>query len=153
MYPVSQYLTMITQAETAPYNLAAVGRRWLSHPDARIFWTKFVIALGFLSGFLLSRKLWVSTRFFPLTPVIHKLPRIPYPVDYIYFAALLVLLVVIALSPSRGSTFLSSFPSSYFLLCWINRGGSRGPTNISLCWRRWAFSPGRATTHKVEMMP
>ena len=106
---------MITQAETAPYNLAAVGRRWLSHPDARIFWTKFVIALGFLSGFLLSRKLWVSTRFFPLTPVIHKLPRIPYPVDYIYFAALLVLLVVIALSPKPRIYIFIFVPLILFL--------------------------------------
>jgi hypothetical protein len=37
------------------------------HPDRRYLWLKLVLALGLASGFLLSSKTWVSTRFFPLT--------------------------------------------------------------------------------------
>ncbi len=52
--------------------------------------------MGFAAGFLLSRHLWISSRYYPLIPVWHGLPRIPYPVDYICFAALFLLLGLIA---------------------------------------------------------
>jgi hypothetical protein len=73
------------------------GRSLFSRPDARFFWIKLVVVVGFLSGFLLSSKLWVTTRFFPPIPVFPGLPRISYPLDYFYFAVLIALLVMIAI--------------------------------------------------------
>lgn len=47
------------------------------HPDRRYLWLKLVLALGLASGFLLSYKTWVSTRFFPLTPLWSGFPSPP----------------------------------------------------------------------------
>src|SRR2546421_907284 len=50
-------------------------------------------------SFLLSWKLWLSSRLFPLAPVGNCLPEIPYPIDYIWFLSLLALLAVISFLP------------------------------------------------------
>ena len=55
------------------------------------------VAIGF--SFLLSWKLWLSSRLFPLAPVSNHLPEIPYPIDYIWFLSLLALLAVVILLP------------------------------------------------------
>ena len=81
--------------------------RWRSIADAasgpgwRFFWTKAVLSLGMLSGFLLSPRLWLSSSFrtYPLGPVSDLLPAIPLPVDIIWFVTLLLLLVAISLTP------------------------------------------------------
>ena len=57
---------------------------------------KTTVVLGLAGGMLLSPKLWVSTRFYPLVPVFHWLPRVPYPLEYVCYAALLLLLGAIA---------------------------------------------------------
>lgn len=67
--------------------------------SGRILWLKTALALGFTAGFLLSAKFWISTRFYPLTPVSAKLPAIAFPIDYILFLALFVLLTAIILFP------------------------------------------------------
>lgn len=86
------------------YNLVARNRHFLFGPAARVYWLKVVIALGFISGLLLSLKLWLSSRFYPLTPVI-DIPSIPYPVDWIMLVALFGLLVAIILS-SKPKRFI-----------------------------------------------
>ncbi|HSP45940.1 MAG TPA: hypothetical protein VLO30_08105 [Chthoniobacterales bacterium] len=50
-------------------------------------------------SFLLSWKLWLSSRLFPLVPVSNYLPEISYPIDYIWFLLLLALLAVMCLLP------------------------------------------------------
>lgn len=106
----------------------AASQQSLSHPAARIFWTKSVIAMGFLCGLLLSRKLWLSTRFFPLIPIIDGLPRIPYPLDYICFATLIVLLMYIAVA-SRPRVYIAVLAALTLLLCLLDQ--SR--------WQPWAY--------------
>jgi len=53
------------------------------------------MALGL--GFVLSWRLWISARLLPLAPIIRKLPAVPSPFDYIWFALLLGLLAAICL--------------------------------------------------------
>jgi hypothetical protein len=77
-------------------------------PFARLTYTKIVVVLGFAAGFLLSRHLWISSRYYPLISVWHGLPRIPYPLDYICFASLFLLLGVIA-SASRPKPYIFCF--------------------------------------------
>jgi hypothetical protein len=47
---------------------------------------------GFGRGFLLSPKLWLRSRLYPLTPVSAFLHPIPWPFDLLVFLALLLLL-------------------------------------------------------------
>jgi len=58
-----------------------------------------ILAAALLGGFLLSPKLWLSSRSYPLSPVSDRLPPIPPPLDAIWFGALLLLLLAIAVLP------------------------------------------------------
>lgn len=65
-------------------------------PERQVALLIRVIALAIACSFLLSWRLWVSSRLFPLVPISNHLPAIPYPFDYIWFLSLLVLLAVIS---------------------------------------------------------
>lgn len=52
-----------------------------------------------MAGLLLSPKLWVSTRLYPLTPVVEFLKPLPYPFDYAAYVVLLALLAILAVAP------------------------------------------------------
>src|SRR4051794_16981076 len=58
-----------------------------------------VAALALAASFLLSWRLWVTSRLFPLVPISDQLPAISYPFDYIWFLSLLALLAVISFLP------------------------------------------------------
>lgn len=77
-------------------------------PASRIFWLRAVLTTAFLCGFLLSRKLWVTSRSYPLTPLFDSLPAIRFPLDYIVFIALLILLPAIMIS-SRPRRYILVF--------------------------------------------
>jgi len=80
-----------------------------SHASARqAFGLKIVLAVGLIGGFLLSPKLWISTRFYPLSPVWSKLPAIGHPWDRVWFGALLALLVGVVVHP-RPRWLLTAF--------------------------------------------
>ncbi len=69
---------------------------------------KAVVAIGFAAGLLLSIRMWVSTRSFPLTPVWEGLPSPPYPFDYLVLGLLIGLLVPVAILP-RPRAFIVAF--------------------------------------------
>jgi len=77
-------------------------------PASRILWLRAVLAMAFLCGFLLSKKLWITSRSYPLAPVSGSLPTIHFPLDYIVFIALLILLPVIMIS-SRPRRYILVF--------------------------------------------
>jgi hypothetical protein len=61
----------------------------------KLVWLKVTVATALISGFVLSWRLWVSSRLFPLSPVSDYLPVAPFPFDYIWFFSLLGLLLAI----------------------------------------------------------
>jgi hypothetical protein len=67
----------------------------------------WVVALGLIAGLLLSPKLWVSTRTYPLTPLF-GLPPLPYPVDYLLFGLFGVLLVGAAVVRGKAAALLAA---------------------------------------------
>ncbi len=77
-------------------------------PAGRIVWLRAALATAFLCGLLLSRKLWITSRSYPLTPVSDSLPTIHFPFDYIVFIALLLLLPAIIIS-SRARGYILVF--------------------------------------------
>jgi hypothetical protein len=52
-----------------------------------------------MAGLLLSPKLWVGARFYPLTPIAGFLKPLPYPFDYAVYILVLILLAASALAP------------------------------------------------------
>jgi len=67
--------------------------------DPRLLYLRIAIVAGALSGMALSYKLWLSARFYPLTPVFPFLKPLPSPYDAIVFGAALVALTACALTP------------------------------------------------------
>ena len=73
------------------------------------------VCLGLIAGLLLSPKLWTSDRDYPLTPVLDLLPPVSYPLDLALFAAMLLLLAVIAIVP-RPAWWTAAFVVLAFAL-------------------------------------
>jgi hypothetical protein len=85
--------------------------------DGRIFWLKATVGAGLAAGFLLSPKLWVSSRMYPLAPVWQFLPVIPPPFDYAWFGVLLALLVWIVATarPAKPIALFVALAATYAL--------------------------------------
>lgn len=95
---------------------------------SKIFYVKGVIACAYLAGLLLSVKLWVSTRLYPLSPVLKIFPSIPFPFDYIYFCILLLLLIAIIFLPKPRAA-IAVFAILLIILCLMDQ--SR--------WQPWTY--------------
>jgi hypothetical protein len=76
--------------------------------ERRLLYLRVAIAAGTLASMILSHALWVSTRFYPLTPVFAALKPIPSPFDHILFYATLLALVLSAIS-RRWIPFFATF--------------------------------------------
>ncbi len=81
----------------------------------RISYTKTAVVLGFAAGFLLSHRLWVSSRFYPLIPIVHGLPQLRFPLDYICAGLLFFLLWAIAWT-STPRRYILSFAALLIIL-------------------------------------
>lgn len=75
-------------------------------PERQVALLVRLIAVAIACPFLLSWKLWLSSRLFPLAPVSNRLPEIPYPIDYIWFLSLLALLAVMIFLPRSRKVVL-----------------------------------------------
>ena len=69
----------------------------------RLAWVKAVVALGFLGAVVLTPRLWLSTRTYPLVPVFETVTAPPFPGDFVGLGLLLVLLTLAALPRARVS--------------------------------------------------
>lgn len=74
------------------YNIVAQNRYYLFGGMGRLFWLKAVLAVGFIVSLLLSTKLWLTDRTYPLTPVLSNLPQPNFPFDYLLYGSLIVCL-------------------------------------------------------------
>ena len=69
--------------------------------ENRLLWLKRGLVAALLAGLLLSPRLWVSTREYPLVPFSEFLPLLPYPLDYLLFGLFGGLLVLILIFRGR----------------------------------------------------
>jgi hypothetical protein len=60
---------------------------------SRIQWTFRVLLLATLGTWLLSTKVWMTDRNFPVIPLFEGIPNIPSPIDYIFYSVLIVLAI------------------------------------------------------------
>jgi uncharacterized membrane protein YphA (DoxX/SURF4 family) len=65
----------------------------------RLLYLRIAIVAGAFASMVLSHRLWVSARAYPLTPVFPFLKPIPSPFDYVLFGAALVVLALSAVTP------------------------------------------------------
>lgn len=89
---------------------------------------KIIIALAFITGIVLSRKLWLTDRFFPHTPLLSFLPQPPAPYDWILAGTVILLLLVIAILPSPRK-FLIAFCIVFAILLLLDQDR----------WQPWVF--------------
>ncbi len=106
---------------------------------------RIVLSVGFFIGFLSSGKLWLSERFFPLTPVASFLPTITAPFDYIFLITLLLLLVLVVFlqKPSPyviAFTLLAVFYALFDQSRWLAPFYQYTLMFIVLCLYPWKIS-------------
>jgi hypothetical protein len=77
--------------------------------DIRLQRLKLILGLALVAGFLLTPKLWVSTRSYPLMPVSALLPEIPFPFDYPLFVAMVALAGTVTLLRNPRASFAVLF--------------------------------------------
>jgi len=97
-------------------------------PVQRITYVKRAVVLGFAAGFLLSARLWMSHRFYPLIPISPLLPHLPPFLDYILFGLLLGLLVGIEIF-SNPRIAIYAFAALLLLLAVFDQTR----------WQPWAY--------------
>jgi hypothetical protein len=95
-------LPLVTQFLSIGYRVVAAHRHFIFGPASRIFWLRITVGAALLAGLLLSRRLWLSSRLYPLTPVLRGLPSVPPPFDYLMLVALLLGAIAIILSNNPG---------------------------------------------------
>lgn len=96
--------------------------------ERRLVALKITVAVALALGFVLSFRLWISSRLFPLVPVIPKPPAVPFPFDYIWFALLLGLLVAICVR-AQPRKFVIAFLALAGLLCLFDQ----------MRWQPWFY--------------
>jgi hypothetical protein len=64
-----------------------------SKPTDRLFLLRIVVTIGYVLGIVISWRLWLSDRDYPLTPVFSWLPSIPSPVDALLPIGLCLLVI------------------------------------------------------------
>src|SRR5438105_4265134 len=150
----------------AAYRVVAGRRQWFSRflfrperlenqvgDDVRLERLKLALCLALAAGLLLSQKLWVSSRTYPLMPVWAHSPTIPFPLDYVVFVVLLLLLGAAA-AARRPLRPLAAIPIILFILVCLGPLGhniDRGvwPWNLAmiafnfLLFRNTALLPAR----------
>ena len=60
---------------------------------SRIQWTFSVLLMAMLGTWLLSNKVWMTDRNFPVVPIFDGIPSLPSPIDYIFYSILIVLAI------------------------------------------------------------
>lgn len=102
------------------YNFVAANRHFLFGVASRIYWLKVVVGLGFILGLLFSLKLWVSSRFYPLTPLLDIFPPIPYPFDWLVLLTLFGLLSATIMS-SKPKRFVWASVAAVLILAFLDQ--------------------------------
>lgn len=121
-------LPLIRTCLSIGYGIVAANRRFIFGPASRVFWLKVTVSLGFVASLLISSRLWLHSRMYPLTPAIAALPPIPHPIDILIFVGLFLLLLA-AIVSSKPQKYMWSFLGLIGLLCLMDQ--SR--------WQPWVF--------------
>jgi hypothetical protein len=75
--------------------------------ENRLVWLRLVLAAGLVAGLLLSPNLWISTRYYPLTPLWDAVPPLPYPADYVLFGLFVALIAGVEAVRGRAMGWLA----------------------------------------------
>jgi predicted DCC family thiol-disulfide oxidoreductase YuxK/uncharacterized membrane protein YphA (DoxX/SURF4 family) len=102
------------------YNIVARNRRFLFGAASRVFWLKAMIVLVFCVGLVMSPRLWIGPRTYPLAPALSFLPSSIYPADLFLYGALFVLASAILVS-ARPQKFILLFLGIVVVFCLLDQ--------------------------------
>jgi hypothetical protein len=92
------------------------SREFLFGPAGRIFWLKTAVTVAFVIALVMSPHLWLSSRSYPLAPVISGLPAIAHPLDWMLFTALFILAALILIS-QKPQKYIAGLLAIVAVLC------------------------------------
>ena len=102
------------------YNIVARNRRFLFGAASRVFWLKAMIVLVFCVGLVMSSRLWIGPRTYPLAPALGFLPSSIYPADLFLYVALFVLAGAIMVS-AKPQKFIIFFLGIVVVFCLLDQ--------------------------------
>ncbi len=85
--------------------------------QTRAAWVKTMAAGGILAGLALSPRLWVSSRYYPVSPIAPILSRIPQPWDVALLGSFIATLVAIMVISRPQRVFWAASCMGVFLVC------------------------------------
>ena len=97
----------------------------------RIFRLKATVTIAFCIGLIMSSRLWIGPRSYPLAPVFSILPPLPYPLDCFLFAALFALAALIVILP-KPQGFIGAFLVIVLVSCLLDQTR----------WQPWVYLYG-----------
>src|SRR5580704_869467 len=113
------------------YNIVARNRRFLFGAASRVFWLKAMITPVFCIGLVMSSRLWIGPRTYPLAPALSFLPSSIYPADLFLYGALFVLAGAILVS-ARPQKFIFLFLGIVVAFCLLDQTR----------WQPWIYQYG-----------
>ena len=113
------------------HRLVAANRCLVLGPAGRIFWLKALIILVLCIELIMSSRLWIGPRTYPVAPVLSLLPSSIYPADLFLFAGLFVSAVAILVS-AKPQKFVFSFLGVMVVFCVLDQTR----------WQPWVYQFG-----------
>jgi len=87
---------------------------------SRIYWLKAIVIVFFCAGLVLSSRLWIGPRVYPVAPLFDWLPASPHPLDLVAFVGLFALAPAILLAP-RPQRFIVAFLALIAVFCLLDQ--------------------------------
>jgi hypothetical protein len=84
--------------------------------QSRLQWTFRILLMAMLSTWLLSSKVWMTDRNFPVIPILDGIPALPSPFDYLFYSILIVLGIYQAMYLENKRTKIVLFSLLAFLM-------------------------------------
>jgi uncharacterized membrane protein YphA (DoxX/SURF4 family) len=113
-------LAMVRALLPVVYNIVARNRRFMLSAASRIFWLKAMIPLVFCVALLMSPRLWIGPRTYPLAPAFSFLPSSIYPADLVLYVALFIVAGAILVA-TRPQKFIFLFLGIVAVFCLLDQ--------------------------------
>jgi hypothetical protein len=128
-----------------------VGKCPMFGPASRVWLLKVIVVLVFCLGLVMSLRLWIGPRSYPLAPVFDFLPPAAQAVDDVLFAGLFALAAAMLVS-SRPQKFIAGFLAIIAIFCLLDQTRWQ-PWVFLYGFLRWRCFPGTAGTRPAAIAP
>ena len=137
LHPAPRMLAPIWQLAIARsllpigHNVVAANRRLLFGAAGRILWLKATVTAAFCIGLVMSLRLWIGPRTYPVAPVSSLLPSSAHALELFLFVALFALAAAILVA-AKPQKLIAAFLGVLVVFCVLDQTR----------WQPWVYQYG-----------